>query len=212
MGGWNKRLRRSCSLARTGPTPVPVAQLGFLMLGPGTSVTHAAMNVLAQNNCLIFWTGEGGGPHLCAGRWWNLQRQAAAASGRPMGAIRTAASMLRKGCSQKRFSEPIPANATFDTLRGLEGARVRRIYKELAEKYGVNWKGRRYDQGRWDYADPVNRALSAANSLLYGVCYSAIVSAGYSPAIGFIHTGKMLSFVYDVADLYKTDSEHSGGF
>ena len=44
-----------------------------------------------------------------------------------------------------------------------------------------------------------------ANSCLYGLCHAAILSLGYSPAIGFIHTGKQLSFVYDVADLYKTD-------
>ena len=58
----------------------------------------------------------------------------------------------------------------------------------------------------WADADPINRALSAANSCLYGVCHAAIVAAGFSPALGFIHTGKMLSFVYDVADLYKTET------
>jgi len=57
----------------------------------------------------------------------------------------------------------------------------------------------------WRSADPVNRALSAANSCLYGLCHAAILSSGYSPAIGFIHTGKQLSFVYDIADLYKAE-------
>ncbi|MHC1771722.1 MAG: CRISPR-associated endonuclease Cas1 [Flexilinea sp.] len=54
-------------------------------------------------------------------------------------------------------------------------------------------------------ADPINRSLSAANALLNGICHAAIISGGYSPALGFIHTGRQLSFVYDVADLYKAE-------
>jgi CRISPR-associated protein Cas1 len=87
----------------------------------------------------------------------------------------------------------------------MEGARVRNAYRTLASQYGVHWQGRLYNQDDWDWSDPLNRALSAANACLYGICHAAILSAGYSPAIGFIHTGKMLSFVYDIADLYKTD-------
>ena len=82
---------------------------------------------------------------------------------------------------------------------------MRKTYQEMSVKFGVPWHGRDYEQGNWDYADPVNRALSSANACLYGVCHAAILSAGYSAAIGFIHTGRMLSFVYDVADLYKTE-------
>src|SRR5262249_24691022 len=67
------------------------------------------------------------------------------------------------------------------------------------------WEGRTYDQDDWFRATAANRALSAANACLYGVCHAAIVSAGYSAALGFIHTGKLLSFVYDVADFYKTE-------
>ncbi len=63
----------------------------------------------------------------------------------------------------------------------------------------------RYDRGNWLAADAINRAISAGTSILYGVCHAAVVSMGFSPALGFIHTGKMLSFVYDVADLYKAD-------
>jgi CRISPR-associated protein Cas1 len=76
----------------------------------------------------------------------------------------------------------------------------------MSRETGVEWAGRQYDRSNWRGADPINRALSAANSCLYGVAHAAIISAGYSPAIGFIHTGKMLSFVYDVADLYKVET------
>jgi CRISPR-associated protein Cas1 len=90
-------------------------------------------------------------------------------------------------------------------IRGLEGVRVREAYADASREYGVEWKGRRYDRSSWARGDPINRALSAANALLNGLCHAAIVSGGYSPALGFIHTGKQLSFVYDIADLYKVD-------
>ena len=80
---------------------------------------------------------------------------------------------------------------------------MREAYAVAARESGVLWRGRNYQRDQWDAADPVNRALSAANACLYGLCHAAILSGGYSPALGFIHTGKQLSFVYDVADLYK---------
>ena len=87
----------------------------------------------------------------------------------------------------------------------MEGIRVRQAYAEASRQYDIEWKGRQYDQTDWDKSDDINRALSAANACLYGVCHAAILAAGYSPGLGFIHMGKMLSFVYDIADLYKTD-------
>ena len=68
-------------------------------------------------------------------------------------------------------------------------------------------KGESIERDEWERSDPVNRALSAANACLYGVCHAAIVALGYSPSIGFIHTGKMLSFVFDIGDLYKLNSQ-----
>jgi CRISPR-associated protein Cas1 len=87
----------------------------------------------------------------------------------------------------------------------MEGLRVRKAYENLAKQHGIAWEGRDYSQDDWFQANAANRALSAANACLYGVCHAAIVAAGYSAALGFIHTGKMLSFVYDVADLYKVE-------
>jgi CRISPR-associated protein Cas1 len=107
---------------------------------------------------------------------------------------------------QKRFPDCSLADKSIEQVRGMEGIRVRRAYHDMAKKFGVAWKGRSYDQSDWFCASDINRALSAANACLYGVCHAALVSAGYSAGLGFIHTGKMLSFVYDVADLYKTET------
>jgi CRISPR-associated protein Cas1 len=104
-----------------------------------------------------------------------------------------------------RFQEKLPADLTVQQLRGMEGIRVREAYARASRESGVPWSGRSYDRKDWRSTDPVNRALSAANSCLYGVCHAAILSVGYSPALGFIHTGKQLSFVYDIADLYKVE-------
>lgn len=104
-----------------------------------------------------------------------------------------------------RFPGTLDDGLTLQQIRGMEGIRVREAYARASRETGVPWAGRSYKRDRWTSADPVNRALSAANSALYGVVQAAIVSSGYSPALGFIHTGKMLSFVYDIADLYKVD-------
>src|SRR5205814_5372411 len=103
------------------------------------------------------------------------------------------------------FPEPLDESLSLQQIRGMEGIRVRRAYERASQETGLPWSGRSYRRDRWEVADPINRALSSANSCLYGICHAAIVSAGYSPALGFIHTGKMLSFVYDVADLYKPE-------
>ncbi len=106
---------------------------------------------------------------------------------------------------EKRFGELLGPGFALEQIRGREGYRVRKAYRKAAEQFGVEWKGRNYDPGDWNKADPLNRALSAANACLHGIVHAAILTAGYSPAIGFIHTGKALSFVYDIADLYKVE-------
>ena len=105
-----------------------------------------------------------------------------------------------------RFGEEPPLRRSVEQLRGMEGARVREMYKLIAARYRLNWGRRSYNPREWDAADPLNQALSVANHCLYGVCEAAVLAAGYAPAIGFIHTGKPLSFVYDIADLFKFET------
>jgi CRISPR-associated protein Cas1 len=104
-----------------------------------------------------------------------------------------------------RFIEEIPKDLVLKQIRGLEGRRVRNAYLKASKKTGVVWNGRNYKHD-WSDTDEINKLLSIANSCLYGVCHSAIISLGYSPSLGFIHTGKQLSFVYDIADLYKAET------
>jgi len=191
--------------SQEGVVAIPAAALGVLLLGPGTSITHAAIRQLANNGCSVFWVGE--------------EMVRFYASG--MGETRSSAHLMRqvqawadlgahlevvKRMYRMRFPEGLPADLTLEQIRGREGVRVRDTYAKWSRETGVEWKGRNYNRGNWAEADPINRALSAGAACLYGLSHAAIVSAGYSPALGFIHTGKQLSFVYDVADLYKAET------
>lgn len=189
---------------KSGRTMVPAAALALLMLGPGTSITHEAVKVLADNGCLVAWTGEEGVRFYAQGmgetrRAYHLLKQAELVShpGKRMEVIRR--------MYEYRFGVDLGPNLSLEQVRGHEGARVREAYAVASRRYGVNWTGRNYDRGNWSAADPLNRALSTANACLNGLCHTAIVSAGYSPGLGFVHTGKQLSFVWDIADLYKTE-------
>jgi len=181
---------------------VPVATLACLMLEPGTTVTHAAVAVCASVDCLLVWCGAGGTRFYAAGqpggaRSDKLLFQLELAS-QPAKRLRVVREMFRR-----RFGDAAPDRRSVDQLRGLEGARVRERYAELAKTHGVSWDGRRYDPNEWTQSNDINRAISSANAALYALTESAILVAGYSPAVGFLHTGKPLSFVYDIADLYK---------
>ena len=184
---------------------LPVAALGALLLGPGTSITHDAVKVCAEHGCSIQWTGQDGAKFYAQGlgetrRSARLLRQALC-----WAVPETRMEVVRR-MYEVRFPESVSPDLTLQQIRGMEGARVRDTYARWSKLCGVDWTGRHYDRGSWSASDPVNRALSAANACLYGVCHAAIVSGGYSTAIGFIHTGKMLSFVYDVADMYKLET------
>jgi len=186
-----------------GVSSVPVAALAVLLLGPGTKISHAAIRTLADNNCLVCWTGEQGVRFYAQGLGGsrhsrNLLHQAALLCNE----ITRLQVVVRMYCM--RFAEPVDLSLTLQQLRGKEGIRIREAYAAAARHYGIEWKGRSYTRDQWDGADPVNRALSCANACLYGLAHAAILAGGWSPALGFIHTGKQLSFVYDIADLYKT--------
>lgn len=201
-----QRYRQSVEIVNEhGKTALPIASLSVLLLGPGTRITHEAVKLLAQNGASIVWVGEDSTKFYAQGmgetrKAYRLIHQAELVSDQK----------LHKDVAMKmyafRFEEELEPNLSIEQLRGHEGVRVRTIYKTMSRRYGVPWHGRRYKRDDWEASDPINRALSAANALLNGLCHAAIVSGGYSTALGFIHTGKQLSFVYDVADLYKTET------
>lgn len=186
-------------------THVPVGSVACLMLEPGTRVSHAAIKLASTVGTLLVWVGEAGVRLYASGQ------PGGARSDRLLYQARLALDddlrlkVVRK-MYELRFGEAAPARRSVEQLRGIEGARVRETYKLLAQQYGVVWRGRNYDVSNWGGGDLPNQCLSAATSCLYGITEAAVLAAGYAPAVGFIHTGKPLSFVYDIADIVKFES------
>lgn len=181
---------------------LPVATLSAILLGPGTTVTHAAIKACADSNTPVCWIGEDGMNFYAFGITPNhdnsMARKHAAA---------WADKKKRTDIARRMFARRFPGvdvqTYSVNELRGMEGLRVRTKYAELGQQYGVTWKGRKYDKSNWNLADNINRALSVANASLYALCSAVVCSLGYLPSLGFIHEGGTLPFIYDVADLYK---------
>lgn len=191
---------------------LPVASLSVLMLGPGTTVTHAAMKACAECNTPVCWVGEEGLHFYAAGvnpthdneRARRQAELACAPSKRDAVARRMFA---------LRFGRDVPVEGVaVKELRGMEGRRVKTLYADLGAKYGVTWKGRNYNPNNWDLADGINRAVSAANAALYSLTTAVVCSLGYLPALGFIHTASMQAFVLDIADIYKPETSLVAAF
>lgn len=187
-----------------GVIHIPSATLGALLLGPGTRVTHQAMMLVSDSASTVVWVGERGVRYYAHGRTLAssarlLERQAALVSNQSS-RLRVARQMYAM-----RFPGEDVSRLTMQQLRGREGARVRNVYREQSRLSGVPWGRRDYRPDDFTSSDPINQALSAATTCLYGVVHAVVVSLGCSPGLGFVHVGHARSFVFDVADLYKAE-------
>lgn len=187
-----------------GIVRIPAAMIGVLLLGPGTEISHRAMELLCDTGTSISWVGERGVRQYAHGRALAhstrlLERQAKLVSN-TRSRLQVARMMY-----QMRFPGEDVSSYTMQQLRGREGARVRRVYVNQSKKFGVAWSGREYNPDNFEDGSVVNQALSAGNVALYGLVHSIIVALGLAPGLGFVHTGHDLSFVYDIADLYKAE-------
>ena len=192
--------------------PVPVAKTTCILLGPGTTVTHAAISVMAETGCSCIWCGEhlrrfyaSGIGETKSSRNLLLQARLCMNEESHMEVVRR---MYEKRFPDFSFTQMM----TLEQMRGMEGTRMKSIYKVHAARVGIKWKGRNYTPGSIEDSDIVNQALTISNSLLYSICQAAIVSLGLSPGLGFIHTGNAMSFVYDIADLYKAETAIPASF
>ena len=182
--------------------PLPVATLNALLLGPGTTVTHDAVKTAVSANCSICWVGEDSLLFYAAGflptsDTRNLKQQIELAADKERSLV------VARRLFARRFPDAELEGKSLQEMMGMEGYRVRALYQRMAEEYQVGWKGRHFTPGKFELGDVTNQVLTTTNAALYGILCSAIHSMGYSPHIGFIHSGSPLPFVYDLADLYK---------
>lgn len=193
-------------------TYLPSADLACLMLGPGTSISAPAASALARNGCAVMMVGAGAVRTYSVwspvSKSTKLLEAQATASVLPEIRSRVATRMLRM-----RFPDLAVPEAnrdgtpvTLEQLRGLEGARMKAVYRDHARRYRMaSWR-RRFDEsdGKGPL-DAVNEALNHANTALYGVCLAVVCGLGMSPGLGIVHSGSARAFVLDIADLYKTE-------
>ena len=182
--------------------PIPVALIGTLLLGPGVSVTHEAIKVLAASNCFAAWVGEDSLLFYAAGfiptaNTYNLNRQI------QLYADESSRLEVAKRMFKERFPGVDLKNKNLPMLMGMEGGRIKALYIRMAKKYQIAWKGRRFIPGKFESSDMTNKCITACNTALYAIICACLHAMGFSPRIGFIHSGSPLPFAYDIADLYK---------
>ncbi len=187
-----------------GTTHIPAATIGTLLLGPGTRITHQAMSVLGETGAGVVWVGEHGVRYYAAGR--ALSRSSALVEAQAVcWANRRTRLDVARAMYRLRFPDEDPAGLTRHELLGREGSRLKLCYRAESQRTGVQWKGRRYTPGDFSSGDAPNQAITAAAQAMYGIAHAVVTALGCSPALGFVHSGHELSFVLDIADLYKTE-------
>ncbi len=191
---------------------LPAATLSALMLGPGTTVTHAAMKACADCNTPVCWVGAEGMRFYSFGVA-PTHDNARARHQAAIHSIRRKREEVARRMFRLRFGNDDEVEGhTVKTLMGMEGRRVKALYRSMGTKYGVTWKGRDYNPANWALADNINRAVSAANAALYALTTAVVCSMGYLPQLGFIHSAGTLPFVFDIADIYKPETTLEAAF
>ena len=183
---------------------IPIATISAILLGPGTTVTHAAIKACADSNAFICWVGEESLRFYALGITPTHDNQNSKRHAQIWADKKRRVVIARK-MFKMRFPEVNIDDRTINELRGMEGIRIRALYAKLGEQYGVTWKGRNYNKNCWDISDTINRAISANNASLYALIASIICSMGFLPQLGFVHETGTLPFIYDIADLYKAE-------
>ena len=187
-----------------GIVHIPAAAISVLLLGPGTDVTHRAMELIGDAGVAVIWVGEHGVRYYASGRPLThraglLQKQAELVSNQ-----RKHLAVVRK-MYEMRFPGEDVSGLTLQQLRGREGSRIRSVYRKASQEWNIPWNGREYDPEDFSSGDAVNQALSAGHACLYGLAHAVIAALGCSAGLGFVHVGHDCSFVYDIADLYKAE-------
>lgn len=191
-------------LDEKGIIHIPSGAISVLLLGPGTEITHRAIELIGDSGISICWIGEHGVRYYAGGRPLTHSSRLIVKQAELVSNQRKHLDVVKKMYSI-RFPDEDVSGLTLQQLRGREGSRIRKVYKESSKKWGVSWNGREYDHENFAASDPVNQALSAGHACLYGLAHAVICSIGCSPALGFVHIGHECSFVYDIADLYKAE-------
>lgn len=197
-------LRFVCSESEdlaAGDYAIPYQGISMILLGPGCSLTHDVLRVLARHGTLLAAVGGGGtkfytAPPMGQGRSATARRHAL------LWSDRTSRLDVARRMYALRFGRILP-HRDIAVLRGIEGGRVKEMYRVQAERFGISWKGRRYDRSNPSAADLPNQAINHAATFVESAADIAVAATGALPPLGFIHEDSSNAFTLDVADLYR---------
>lgn len=195
-------------VAAAGPTlkagdyQLPHQSVSFILLGPGSTVSHDALRLLATHGTGLAAVGADGvrcytAPPLIPDNSGLARRQA-----RVWADAEGARLDIARRMYAWRFGEVLP-HRDIAVLRGMEGARMKETYRLAAERFGVVWSGRRYDRTNPNAADLPNQAINHAASAVEAAAAIAVAATATVPQLGFIHEDSGQSFVLDIADLFR---------
>ncbi|MBR0079224.1 MAG: type I-E CRISPR-associated endonuclease Cas1, partial [Synergistaceae bacterium] len=174
-----------------GITHIPSAVISVLMLGPGTDISHRAMELIGDSGVSVCWVGEHGVRYYAGGRALTHSSRMIIKQAELLLNQRKHLEVARKMYAM-RFPDEDVSGLTLQQLRGREGSRIRKVYSKYSKKWNVEWNGRVYNPDDFTDSDLINQALSAAHVCLYGLAHAVISAIGCSPALGFVHVGHEL--------------------
>jgi CRISPR-associated protein Cas1 len=182
---------------------IPYQTVSMMLVGPGTTITHDVLRILARHGTLLAAVGEGGVKLYTAPPMGQGRSDVARAQAR-LWADEEARLRVARRMYAIRFGEVLP-HREIAVLRGMEGGPLRETYRLLALKYGVDWKGRRYDRDDPTSADLPNQAVNHAATFIEAAAEIAVAAVGAVPPLGFIHEESSNAFTLDVADLWRAE-------
>ena len=185
-----------------GEYSIPHQNISLVLLGPGTSISHDALRLLARHGTAMAAVGEDGvrcytAPPIMPDSSAMARRQVTLWSD-----LRRGRMLVARRMYARRLGVIMP-HRDITVLRGIEGSRVRALYGQLAAKYGVEWHGRNYDRANPTATDDINQAINHAASAVEGAAAIAVTATATIPQLGFIHEDSGQSWVLDIADLYR---------
>lgn len=186
-----------------GDYAIPYQTISMVLIGPGTSVTHDVLRILARHGTLLAAIGDGGVKFYTAPPMGQGRSDVARAHAK-LWADEEARSLVARRMYAIRFSETLP-HRDISALRGIEGAKLRESYRIQAQKYGIAWDGRRYDRQNPDASDLPNQAINHAATFVEAAADIAVAQVGALPPLGFIHEESSNAFTLDIADLWRVD-------
>ena len=184
-----------------GDYGVPFQTVSVIFLQPGSTVSHDALRLLARHGTGLVVTGEDG-VRFYASMPFGQDESALAREQVRLWADEAKRLHVARRMYAWRLGELLPA-ADLNVLRGIEGARVRTLYRTLARQHGIDWAGRRYDRDDPEATDRVNQALNHASAAVRAAALIAVAATSTIPQLGFIHEDSASAFCLDIADLFR---------